>query len=519
MLEQTPLLSNIDDEHYNGVLSETVGVDNAFQAAQRDTKYSSVSSRYVLQLCVLMLIFNFTQYAAYAPLTAVFEDIICTHYYSSNFHHLPLSQRDCKVIPVQYELALVKGYKDAFSQIPSIFLSIPLGLLADRIGRKPVILLFLLGIFLNDTWVKVVCIFPSQLPLRLVWFGPVLKAVGGGANFGTSMLFTAVADVTREKDRVPAFLKLSAMEMVVQIAGAPLVSTLMSFNNWYPLGLSSILLVVAGLIAILLPETHPQPRGTILVSPSTVYGQASISGHNEGVQLADSYFQMFKKVVLRSYTTSGDLLKNPGILLSLAVFLLAAWGAHSWALLLQYVSQKFKWEFSTANLLFSLRCGITLLLSLLIIGAIDRFVQQKLGIKSAQKDLLLSMGSCILIIVGVTVVGLAQSSILMVAGVVISALGSSLLVSFRCAMIALFPQTPVASLNAVTAIAESFGILISGPVLAAIYSWGLSQGGIWTGAPFLLASGLHILALAIIFYLRLTRTPVQVSALLERQGS
>jgi hypothetical protein len=80
-------------------------------------------------------------------------------------------------------------------------------------------------------------------------------------------------------------------------------------------------------------------------------------------------------------------------------------------------------------------------------------------------------------------------------------------------MIALFPQSPVASLNAVAAIAQSVGILISGPILAAIYGWGLSQGGIWTGAPFLLASGLHIIALAFIFYLRLTKAPMQVSLL------
>jgi MFS family permease len=145
-------------------------------------------------------------------------------------------------------------------------------------------------------------------------------------------------------------------------------------------------------------------------------------------------------------------------------------------------------------------------------GAIDKFLQQKLGIRSAQKDLLLCTGSCILIAAGVAVVGLAQSSGLMVAGVVVSALGSSLLVSMRSAIISLFPQTPTASLNAVAGIAQSLGILISGPVLAATYSWGLSQGGIWVGAPFLLASGLHLIALADIFYLRLTRVPAQVSS-------
>lgn len=116
-------------------------------------------------------------------------------------------------------------------------------------------------------------------------------------------------------------------------------------------------------------------------------------------------------------------------------------------------------------------------------------------------------------------VGLAQSSVVMVAGVAISALGSSLTVSLRCAMISLFPQTPMASLNAVAGIAQSLGILISGPVLAALYSWGLSQGGIWIGTPFLFAGGLHIIALAGIFYLRRTRAPAQLSSLHESQDA
>ncbi|KAK5997620.1 Efflux pump ustT-like protein [Cladobotryum mycophilum] len=516
--EQSPLLANVGDEHYNDVPGEMGQGENVSGTLQPDAKYPSGYSRVFVQLCIITLLFDFTQYSVYAPLTAVFEEIICNHYYSSGFNGLVL-QRDCKVIPVQSELAIVKGYKDAFNQIPSIVLGIPLGMLADRMGRKPVILLFLLGIFLSDSWVKIVCLFPNQLPLRLVWFAPVLKAVGGGANFGISLFYTAVADIIEEKHQVDAFLKLSAMEMIVLVAGAPLISALMSINQWYSLGLSSIFLVVAGLIALTLPETHPQHRRAMFESPNPVQGQALISNQNEETQPAESYIGTIRKPMPRAEATAGDLLKNPGIVLCIGIFLLVAWGAHVWALLLQYTSQRFGWEFSTANLLFSLRGFITLLLSLVIVGAIDRFIQQKLGIKSAQKDLLLSAGSCILIIVGVAVVGLAQSSVLMVAGVAISALGSSLPVSLRCAMISLFPQTPTASLNAVAGMAQSLGILISGPVLAATYSWALSQGSIWIGTPFLFASGLHIIALAGIFYLHRTRARAQLSSLHETQDA
>lgn len=124
--------------------------------------------------------------------------------------------------------------------------------------------------------------------------------------------------------RVAVFMKLSATEMVVQIAAAPLVAALMRLSNWYGLGISSIPLVVAGLIASMLPEIHPQRRGTILVSSSPVREQVFISGNSQEAQLAKSGFQLVQKLVLRSYATSGDFVKSPGILLSLSVFLLAS---------------------------------------------------------------------------------------------------------------------------------------------------------------------------------------------------
>lgn len=118
--EQSPLLVNVGDEHYDGVPGEMGRGENVTGTLQPDAKYPSGSSRVFIQLCIITLLFDFIQYSAYAPLTAVFEEIICDHYYSSGFDGL-LLQRDCKVIPVQSELALVRGYKDAFNQIPSMF--------------------------------------------------------------------------------------------------------------------------------------------------------------------------------------------------------------------------------------------------------------------------------------------------------------------------------------------------------------------------------------------------------------
>jgi hypothetical protein len=118
--EQGPLLLDISDEQYDGVPSDTVEEDVEEEEVSGtllpDAIYSSSSSRILIQICVVTLLFDFAQYSVYAPLTEVFEEIICNNIFPPGS-----PQRDCKAIPVQSELALVKGYKDAFNQIPSMF--------------------------------------------------------------------------------------------------------------------------------------------------------------------------------------------------------------------------------------------------------------------------------------------------------------------------------------------------------------------------------------------------------------
>ncbi|KAL9624637.1 MAG: hypothetical protein Q9160_001302 [Pyrenula sp. 1 TL-2023] len=334
---------------------------------ERKAAYQAAQSRFVLQLCLLMLFWDFAQYLVIAPLTEVFEDIICKRYHAEAVRHPQPFVRDCKVNEVQKELALVKGWKDALSQVPDekrkfkevkpsltaaylgIILSLPLSLLADHVGRKPVILLFLLGAFLSDTWVKLVCIFPNMLPLRLVWLAPMLETIGGGVQVGTSMFFTIAADVSSKRDRASVFMKLSATEMLAQIVGTPLAATLMRRSNWLPLVISSMLLVVTGLLATTLPETHPIHRGAGSPLPDAVSEEAAYSGHVEPILQSEAFFGAARKLVLRTIKSSKHILQNIAIDLSLGVFLLVACSSHSWALLLQYVSKKFDWEYSTVN--------------------------------------------------------------------------------------------------------------------------------------------------------------------------
>jgi len=87
------------------------------KAATRSSNYL----RNILPLCVVMLIIDMANYVAIAAQTAILEDIACRKYYSSathRIHSLDVETQNCKIEPVQSEIALIIGWKDAIETIP-----------------------------------------------------------------------------------------------------------------------------------------------------------------------------------------------------------------------------------------------------------------------------------------------------------------------------------------------------------------------------------------------------------------
>jgi hypothetical protein len=61
-------------------------------------------------------------------------------------------------------LALITGWKETFDQIPGIILALPYGFMADRIGRKRVVMLSLLGLMMQEITIRVICCSPLLIP-------------------------------------------------------------------------------------------------------------------------------------------------------------------------------------------------------------------------------------------------------------------------------------------------------------------------------------------------------------------
>lgn len=162
----------------------------------------------VLAIAIVCFIVIFGEYAFEIPGTRILEDIICRHYYediANNGGNVApkgkIDEKLCKGEEVQSEMAIVIAGIQFLSPLPCLALSFYYGSLADRIGRKRVLLLVILGDVLYKAWVSMVLWFSGTFPVRLVWIGPLFFVIGGGEAVAQNMIFAMVSDITTEATR------------------------------------------------------------------------------------------------------------------------------------------------------------------------------------------------------------------------------------------------------------------------------------------------------------------------------
>ncbi|KAJ9244771.1 hypothetical protein DTO169E5_1592 [Paecilomyces variotii] len=469
------------------------------------TKSTSRSQKLTVMIAAstLILAMDFGFYLTAAPQIKIFESIVC-HNYLAVIGKPPgttLTEDICKSEPVQSELALVNGWKDTSDVLPGILFSVPYGVLADRWGRKPVLLLGILGTLLGESWVRVVCLYPSVLPLRLVWLSGVWRLIGGGDIVVSSIALVMVADRFPEDEIATALFRLTSAVILSEVLATPVSAYLMADDPWLPFMLGLGIAILGSWSAFIMPESlNPAKSG---ISSTTVPSEEEIRSSPAGRDAVRQYIRG-KMRDLRDSTRF--IMGSPAVAVCLFALFITSISKQSTSLLLQYTSKRFHWSIANSSLLISMRGLVTLANFLLLMPALSAFSTRYLHLPGKLKDLRISQGGSFISALGFFVIATAPSRAILILGIVLISLGAAFAVTCRSFATSLVRPDQVGTLYSSVAAATSFGMVVSGPFLAYAFRLGLHLGPMWFGLPFLIAGVVYLLGSVSLIRLRVPDT-------------
>lgn len=135
------------------------------------------------------------------PMTRIYEDILCHEYYSqSPTSGEPIDEVLCKENVIQSELAYLFAFLEALNSGIGCLVALLWGIVADRIGRKPVYATAAIGMILHVLLIMVVGWFPDTFPVRWIWISSVAHLFGGPPVIG-ACTYSMVSDIVPESSR------------------------------------------------------------------------------------------------------------------------------------------------------------------------------------------------------------------------------------------------------------------------------------------------------------------------------
>ncbi|KAL1869217.1 hypothetical protein Plec18167_007883 [Paecilomyces lecythidis] len=472
-----------------------LGTEEAQAAATSRSQKLTV----MIAASTLILAMDFGFYLTAAPQMQIFEDIVCRNYLAAlgKQADITIAKDTCKSEPVQSELALVNGWKETSDVLPGILLSVPYGVLADHWGRKPVLLLGILGTLLGEIWVRVVCLYPAVLPLRLVWLSGMWRLIGGGDITVSSIALVMVADRFPEEEIATALFRLTSAVILSEVLATPVSAYLMARNLWLPFMLGLGIAILGSWSAFMMPESLNDARSK--VSSTTMPGENEVRSYPAE---RDAVKQYIKGKVRDLHDSTQFIMSSPDVAVCLFVLFITSISKQSTSLLLQYTSKRFQWSIENSSLLISLRGIITLANFLLLMPALSALGARYLHLPGKLKDLRLAQGGSFISALGFFVMATAPSRAILILGIVLISLGAAFAVTCRSFVTSLVRPDQVGTLYSAAAALTSFGMVVSGPLLAYAFRSGLHLGPTWFGLPFLIVGGVYLLGSVSLIRLR-----------------
>lgn len=114
---------------------------------------------------------------------------------------LGIQEKWCKLPQIQGEVATLKGYQTGLENIGSLILAVPFGWFTDVYGRRPLLVMLGVALFVRAAWQQLVLYNWQVFNVKMMWISATYSIFGGGSTVAAAVIYTAVSDITTEAER------------------------------------------------------------------------------------------------------------------------------------------------------------------------------------------------------------------------------------------------------------------------------------------------------------------------------
>ncbi|KAK0649748.1 major facilitator superfamily domain-containing protein [Cercophora newfieldiana] len=446
------------------------------------------------------------------PEVRLLEMAVCRDYYRLHDPSVigppPLSYVDenlCKERDIQTSLVYLRTKKGLLGLIPGILLTIPYGRLSDRHGRKPILFLGILGQVLSYFWMLFICYFHQTFDTRLVLISPAFLLIGGGSRVLSAAVYSVIVDVTPEEMRTTAFYVLGAGAIICDVIMAPIGSWLLAKDLWLPFRFSSIILLFAVLMTLMIPETLPvEKRASSLEIPES---PPTTNADPERQNIWQWSFNSLRDYVNSITSALGIAWATRELRLCLLVVFLFTFNVSSGVISISYASTALDWPVWRVGYLISVN-GMMTLGILIALAFLSQALERRLGVRPLALDVNVVRVSSIVLGVAGLLMGLPYKWTIII-GYILSGGGYGLYQAMQGLLASYGDKTHTGQVYATASLVDLVARMAGALTYSRLFEWGWDHFPWWgKGLPFLVVSLFNFLLSLVAFWLP-TKVPTR----------
>ncbi|KAJ6787285.1 hypothetical protein PWT90_01706 [Aphanocladium album] len=433
------------------------------------------------------------------------EDILCRNRFSpvgGGAATLVANDPRCKTAEVQADLSMLQAVEQTFGVIPAILTSVLYGAASDRLGRKPILCLSLVGMLVLYATDYLIYGFPEIFNIYLIWPTALLTFVGGGPFVTNSMTYAMVSDAVSEADRADIFFYIIAADLSGNLVGAPVTFYVMKYGPWFATAVGYSCYVAR--LFVILFFCKDLKRDTFVLRNEDE-PEPDEEQSNKGA-LSAAFGAMLNPAlaIKKAYSACFEIFRgNRKVGILLLTLLFSDLGGYANILFNQYIAKRFDWSWSQANLLASIKTFTRLALMVAIMPLVSQLLN-RLGMTPLIKDAQISRYAMLLATISSFGIGLASTFYAIIPFLPLYTFRSVSRASLNSLLPSLAGPERNGVLYSVMAVLDSLGVMVAAPATAAVFKIGLHLGGVWIGLPFILSGVLMGMSTLVLFAVRIT---------------